>query len=682
MMTRQLSDSVGVLSGVGDKLQQRLHTLGIDTVFDLLQSFPFRYEDFSVRNIREFQDGEKGAIRGTIVTAPVVSYYGKGNRLNFRFQTGDVIIGITIFNQPYLKKKVALGDELFVYGTYDSARQSMTAIRIQNLNQKPETDDASGVYHSTQGLSQKKFQSLERQALNKYQELLPERLPQELVDHYHLPTYREAVAAMHFPKDDADRQQAERRVKYEELFLYLFRLQWEKYRGHQDTAGIQISYDNAHLRTFIATLPFTLTDGQKQVVNEICRDLRQPFSMRRLLQGDVGSGKTVIALIAMVAAADAGYQSALMVPTEILAEQHFNSFTEFLEDADYHVALLTGQTPKRERTQIIDDIASGAVQMIIGTHALIQDDVKFNNLGFSVIDEQHRFGVNQRAALVEKTRDGRASNLLYMTATPIPRTLEITTMGNMDVSQLTERPSNRQPIQTVWLKNNQKEQIDTLLRDELNSGHQAYIVCPLIEESEAMAAQNAEHIYESLQRYYGDRYTLGLMHGKLASEAKEQVMADFEQKRTQILVTTTVIEVGINVPNATVMVILNADHFGLAQLHQLRGRIGRGDARSYCVLLADPKTENGKKRMQMMTETSDGFVLSQYDLELRGAGDYFGTKQSGWPSFVLADPVVDQPILEAAKRDVTRFLPYYVAHQADYPNISEWLATIAQHVNA
>lgn len=681
-MARQLSDSVSVLSGVGEKLTQRLHTLGIETVFDLLQSFPFRYEDFSVRDVREFEDNEKGAISGTVVTAPVVSYYGKGNRLNFRFQTNDVIINITLFNQPYMRKNIALGDELLIYGTYDKARQGMTAIRIQNLSTKSETDDAQGIYHTTQGLSQKKFQTLEKQALKDYQELLPERLPRELVDHYHLPTYREAVGAMHFPKDGAQRQQAERRIKYEELFLYLFRLQWEKYQGHQETEGVQILYDNEQLRAFIETLPFALTDGQKQVVNEICRDLRQPFSMRRLLQGDVGSGKTVVALIAMVATADAGYQSALMVPTEILAEQHFASFNDFLAETDYNVALLTGQMPKRERTELLDGLASGTIDMVIGTHALIQEDVHFKNLGFTVVDEQHRFGVNQRAALVEKTIDGRSSNLLYMTATPIPRTLEITTMGNMDVSKLTERPSNRKPIRTVWLKPNQKDQIESLLGDELAKGHQVYIVCPLIEESEAMAAQNAEHIYESLQFRYGDRYTLGLMHGKLFSDDKDAVMNAFEQNETQILVTTTVIEVGINVPNATAMVILNADHFGLAQLHQLRGRIGRGDAQSYCVLLANPRTDNGKKRMQMMTETADGFVLSQYDLELRGAGDYFGTKQSGWPSFALADPVADQTILEAAKQDVERFLPYYLEHHSDYPGMSEWLETLSKHVNA
>lgn len=681
-MARQLSDSVSVLSGVGEKLKQRLHTLGIETVFDLLQSFPFRYEDFSVRDVREFEDSEKGAISGTVVTAPVVSYYGKGNRLNFRFQTNDVIINITLFNQPYMRKNIALGDKLLIYGTYDKARQGMTAIRIQNLSTKSETDDAQGIYHTTQGLSQKKFQTLEKQALKDYQELLPERLPQELVDHYHLPTYREAVGAMHFPKDGAQRQQAERRIKYEELFLYLFRLQWEKYQGHQETEGVQVLYDNEQLRSFIETLPFALTDGQKQVVNEICRDLRQPFSMRRLLQGDVGSGKTVVALIAMVATGDAGYQSALMVPTEILAEQHFASFNDFLVETDYNVALLTGQMPKRERTELLDGLASGTIDMVIGTHALIQEDVHFKNLGFAVIDEQHRFGVNQRAALVEKTIDGRASNLLYMTATPIPRTLEITTMGNMDVSKLTERPSNRKPIRTVWLKPNQKDQIESLLGNELAKGHQVYIVCPLIEESEAMAAQNAEHIYESLQFRYGDRYTLGLMHGKLSSDDKDAVMNAFEQNETQILVTTTVIEVGINVPNATAMVILNADHFGLAQLHQLRGRIGRGDAQSYCVLLADPRTDNGKKRMQMMTETADGFVLSQYDLELRGAGDYFGTKQSGWPSFALVDPVADQTILEAAKQDVERFLPYYLEQHSDYPGMNEWLETLSKHVNA
>lgn len=681
---RTLNDSVSQLKGVGAKTQALLKKIGIETVEDLLLSFPFRYEDLSIRPLSALVDGEKAAVAGQIVSEPVVHYFRgrKGNRLTFRLRADEAVVAVNFFNQGYLKKNLQLGDEVTIYGRYEQARQAVTGIRFLNFAGSQVAEDQAAIYHTTQGLSQKKMKEFEQQALVAYGDLISNRLPEELSQHYHLISHREAVFQMHFPTDEAMSQAARRQIIYEEFFLYTLRMQEQRYRRHHQQAGIALLYDNASLRDFIHTIPFELTAGQKQVTNEISRDLRQPYPMNRLLQGDVGSGKTVVALIAMVEAALAGYQAALMVPTEILAEQHYQALTAFLEGMPYQVALLTGSTPTKERQAILLGLATGTIDFIVGTHALIQDDVRFHQLGLGIVDEQHRFGVKQRATLLAKGPADATVNVLYMTATPIPRTLEITVMGDMEISKLTELPSGRQPIITRWLRPKERAQAEQQMVTEIEAGHQAYIVCSLIGESEAMAAENATAIYEQVARDYAGRYTVGLMHGQLSNEEKEQVMAQFAVNEIQILVTTTVIEVGINVPNATFMLILDADHFGLAQLHQLRGRIGRGQARAYCVLIADPRTDNGKERMTIMTESQDGFYLSQRDLELRGAGDYFGTKQSGLPEFHLADPVRDQEILTRAKQDAERFVGYYHEHSAHYPALTRWLASLPSATQA
>ncbi|MDO4679660.1 MAG: ATP-dependent DNA helicase RecG [Aerococcus sp.] len=670
-----LADPVTQLKGVGDKTAALLKKIGIETIADVLWAFPFRYEDLSIRPLNTLVDGEKAAVSGVIVTEPVVHYFRgrKGNRLTFRLRSDEVVIGINFFNQGYLKKQIQLGDTVTVYGRYEQARQSLTGIRFLELPGGGASEEQASIYHTTQGLSQQKMKDLAKQALQDYGDLIPERLPVELREHYHLISHREAISQMHFPTDEGGSLAARQQIKYEEFFLYAFRLQWQKQWRHEKQAGIPLLYDNQALRQFIQTIPFELTAGQKRVTNEISADLRQNYAMNRLLQGDVGSGKTVVALIAMVETVLASFQSALMVPTEILAEQHYQALSDLLKHTDYHLALLTGSTPTKERQQLLQQLKQGELQLIVGTHALIQPDVQFHKLGLAIVDEQHRFGVKQRATLIEKGADERAVNVLYMTATPIPRTLEITQMGDMEVSKLTELPAGRQPIRTVWLRPNQRQQSEQQMVMELKQGHQAYIVCPLIGESEAMEAENATAIYEQVARDYQGRYKVGLLHGQLSNEERDVVMDRFTRNEIQILVTTTVIEVGINVPNATFMLILDADHFGLAQLHQLRGRIGRGDVAAYCVLIADPRTDNGKERMTIMTESQNGFYLSQRDLELRGAGDYFGTKQSGLPAFHLADPVSDQDILERAYQDAERFVPYYEKHQDQYPKLSAWL---------
>lgn len=684
MMARALSDSVTVLKGVGAKKAALLEKVGISTVEDLLYHFPFRYEDVSVKSAGELVDNTKASVKGVVATEPVVQYFGRNrNRLTFRLAMDHEVLQVIFFNQPYLKKNIQVNQEIVVYGKFEAAKQQIVGIKLFSNHQDEESgdNDFEAIYHLTQGLSTKSLTDLIKQAIDLYGDLVVELLPEALREKYQLMPHKLAIQQIHFPDSQENNRQSRRQLKYQELFLYALKLQWRKLQQRRIANGAQILYDNDHLRDFIQTIPFELTAGQKAVVNEICADLRQPFQMNRLLQGDVGSGKTVVAMICLVATIDAGFQGAMMVPTEILADQHFASISGFFEKTDYKVALLTGSTKTKARREILADLVNGDIDLLIGTHALIQDDVKFADLGMVVIDEQHRFGVNQRSKLVAKG-EFKAPNVLYMTATPIPRTLEITMMGDMDVSKLKEMPSGRIPIETSWVRHNRQAQVDEQIWREVRKGRQVYIICPLIGESEALEAQNAEHIYETYVAQFGGQFSVGLLHGQMSADEKDQVMDAFKNNDIQILVSTTVIEVGVNVPNATYMVILDADRFGLAQLHQLRGRVGRGEHASYCVLVADPRTDNGKQRMNIMVESTDGFYLSQQDLELRGAGDYFGTRQSGLPEFKVADPIEDGVILEVAREDAIQFIPYFEGHLNEFTDLAEWLEQQVTTINA
>ena len=638
-----LHQPLSVLPGVGPKSAEKFAKLGIETLQDLLLYFPFRYEDFQSKQVLDLEDGEKAVISGIVATPANVQYYGfKRNRLRFSIKQGEVILAVNFFNQPYLADKIEVGANIAVFGKWDKAKASLTGMKL--LAQVE--DDLQPVYRVAQGISQISLIKLIKTAFDQGLDLLiEENLPQVLLERYHLLSRAEAVRAMHFPKDLAEYKQALRRVKFEELFYFQMQLQVLKMETKDVSNGLALAWQEEQLQEKKSQLPFPLTGAQERALAEILSDLKSPAHMNRLLQGDVGSGKTVVAGLAMYAVHTAGYQSALMVPTEILAEQHFESLSQLFPELK--LALLTGSMKAAERKETLSAIELGQVDMVIGTHALIQDGVQYHHLGLVIVDEQHRFGVAQRRILREK---GDNPDVLMMTATPIPRTLAITAFGDMDVSIIDQMPAGRKPIITRWVKHEQLEIVLDWIKKELVKGAQVYFISPLIEESEALDLKNAIDLEEELQAYFGGDARVSLLHGKMKSDEKEAIMQDFKNKEVDILVSTTVIEVGVNVPNATIMVIMAADRFGLSQLHQLRGRVGRGDKQSYAVLVANPKTESGKKRMKIMTETTDGFVLAEEDLKMRGSGEIFGTRQSGIPEFQVADIVEDYPILEEARK--------------------------------
>ncbi len=639
-----LHQPLTVLAGVGPKSAEKWTRLGIQTLQDLLLYFPFRYEDFKNKSVFDLEDGEKAVLSGQVVRPASVQYYGyKRNRVRFSIQQDQVVIGVNFFNQPYLADKIQMGATVAVYGKWDQAKNSLTGMKfLTQIDQ-----ELQPVYHVAQGISQASLVKLIRQAIDEgLHHLLEENLPQTLRDRYRLLDRVRAVEYMHFPSDLPAYKQALRRIKFEELLYFQLPLQLLKREQGQVGEGEILAYSPDLLAQAKDQLPFSLTQAQEQVLQDILADMASDRQMSRLLQGDVGSGKTIVAALAMYAAFTAGYQAALMVPTEILAEQHMESLNQLFPEVPK--VLLKGSQTGTVRREVLEEIASGQAAFVIGTHALIQEGVTYQRLGLIIVDEQHRFGVKQRRALREK---GLRPDVLMMTATPIPRTLAITAYGDLDVSVIDQLPAGRKPIITRWVKHEQQDQVYSWLKEEIGKkGAQAYVISPLIEESEALDLKNAQDLQSELQAFLGQDIQVGLLHGRMKAVEKDQVMDRFKAGELNVLVSTTVIEVGVNVPNASIMIIVDADRFGLSQLHQLRGRVGRGSIQSYAVLIANPKTETGKSRMKIMTETTDGFRLAEEDLKMRGSGEIFGTRQSGLPEFQVADILEDFPILEEARK--------------------------------
>lgn len=639
------------IKGLGPKRLQILNEMNIWSIQDLILHLPTRYENNALIDLNEAENEAIVTVQGEVYSSPTVAFFGRNkSKLTVHVMINGIAVKVVYFNQPYLKKNIQLHQTVIIKGKWLKHKQEINGTKMMFDLTQHEDAQFTPIYRVKEGLKQKPLKEMIQKTLNDV--TIHEWLPIELRQKYKLETLKKTLYALHHARDKQSLMKARRTFAFTEFFMFELRMQWLNRLEKTSDQAVEVTYDINEVKRFINELPFELTEGQKSSVNEIFRDLKAPIRMHRLLQGDVGSGKTVVAAICMYALKTANYQSALMVPTEILAEQHAESLAQLFGDK-MNVALLTGSVKGKKRQLLLEQLAQGEIDCIIGTHALIQEDVMFHNIGLVITDEQHRFGVEQRQKLREK---GALSNVLFMTATPIPRTLAISVFGEMDVSSIKHLPQGRKPIETHWVKHDAYEQVLNQLNDEVKKGRQAYVISPLIESSEHLDdVQNVLALYDRLKVQLPD-VRIGILHGKMTSDEKDHVMHQFSSHAIDVLVATTVVEVGVNVPNATFMVIYDADRFGLSTLHQLRGRVGRSDYQSYCVLIASPKTETGIERMQIMTQTTDGFELSERDLEMRGPGDFFGVKQSGLPDFLVGNIVEDYRMLEVARDEAAELI--------------------------
>ena len=642
--------SVEKVKGVGSRTSMLLKKLNINTVDDLVTHYPYRYEFIKRSNLKEKCEDDKVIIDGKVEMIPIlVRLKGNLNKMNFRLvtQTGEVV-GVSIFNRAYLKSQLLVGTNITVFGKYEKNKNVILASEIR-MGLLPKGEKIEAVYHGTVGLNSKNISGFINTALMEYGNDLEDYIPKYLIEKYNFLNKKTALNIIHNPSTKEKLKEASIRLKYEELFVYMAKINYLKLKNKDTLNGVKKEFDKEKLDKVIKSLPYELTTDQKTVLNEILEDLTSKRRMNRLLQGDVGSGKTIISIIAMVANYLSGYQSALMVPTEILATQHYETMKEILKDFNINIALLTGSLPKKEKDFIHEELKFGKIDMVVGTHALIQEEVVYKNLGLVITDEQHRFGVLQRTSLQNK---GITPDVLYMSATPIPRTYALTLYGDMDISTIRTLPKGRKKIKTYLKSYNEIKDVLKMMYEELLKNHQIYVIAPLIEESETLDLTTVNELKDKMNLAFGEKYNVGIIHGKLKQTEKDKIMDDFVKNKVQILISTTVIEVGVNVLNTTMMVIFDANRFGLSTLHQLRGRVGRSALESSCILISDYDSE----RLNVMTTTNDGFEISEEDFKIRGHGDLFGTKQSGDMTFKIADIKEDYKILLQAKKDSMEFL--------------------------
>lgn len=642
--------SVEKVKGVGSRTSMLLKKLNINTVDDLVTHYPYRYEFIKRSNLKEKCEDDKVIIDGKVEMIPIlVRLKGNLNKMNFRLATSTKeIVGVSIFNRAYLKNQLLVGTNITVFGKYEKNKNVILASEIR-MGLLPKGEKIEAVYHGTVGLNSKAISGFINTALMEYGNDLEDYIPKNLLEKYNFLNKKTALNIIHNPSTKEKLKEASIRLKYEELFVYMAKINYLKLKNKNIKDGIEKDFDKEKLDKVIKSLPYELTVDQKLVLNEILEDLTSKRRMNRLLQGDVGSGKTIISIIAMVANYLSGYQSALMVPTEILATQHYETMKEILKDLNVNIALLTGSLPKNKKDLIHEELNLGKIDMVVGTHALIQEEVVYKNLGLVITDEQHRFGVLQRTSLQNK---GIMPDVLYMSATPIPRTYALTLYGDMDISTIRTLPKGRKPIKTYLKSYSEIKDVLKMMYEELLKNHQIYVIAPLIEESETLDLTTVNELKDKMNLAFGEKYNVGIIHGKLKQTEKDKIMEDFVNNKIQILISTTVIEVGVNVLNTTMMVIFDANRFGLSTLHQLRGRVGRSALESSCILISDYDSE----RLNVMTTTNDGFEISEEDFKIRGHGDLFGTKQSGDMTFKIADIKEDYKILLQAKKDSMEFL--------------------------
>ena len=627
------------IKGVGPKTIELLNKLGINSISDLLEYYPYRYDVLKRTSLEE----ENVIISGIIESTPVINFFKKLNKLSFKLNTNGRLINVVIFNRGFLKNNLNLGKTITVIGKYDEIKNTLTASDIK-LFDLGENTIIEPIYHLTKGINNKKLNQIINEEIKC--ENIVNYIPQKYIDKYNYPSKLDALKNIHNPSNLNIKKYLDR-CKYEELFLFMMKINALKRKNNSLNIGYKRNINVDKVNEFIEKLPFKLTDDQTNAINSIISDLNSDKRMNRLLEGDVGSGKTIVAIIAMYALYLSGYQSALMVPTEVLAKQHYYTIKSLLKDYNINVELLVGSMTKKQKLESYERIKNGESNIIIGTHAIIQDDIIYNNLALVITDEQHRFGVNQRNNLRNK---GNLPDVLYMSATPIPRTYALTIYGDMDISIINTMPSGRKKILTKVVDNKDIKKVLNTIKKQLDENHQVYIISPLIEDSEE-EEEDVKKLEHKFKLAFKNK-NIGILHGKMKPKEKDKIMEDYLNKKIDILISTTVIEVGVDIKNATLIVIFDAYKFGLATLHQLRGRVGRNELQSYCILM----TNKDSKRLKLMEKISDGFTLAQEDLNLRGYGDLFGIRQSGDMSFKVANLTKDYELVLKTKDDTNEVL--------------------------
>lgn len=648
----QLTDSVRAIKGVGEKAQQCMNKIRVETVGDLLEHYPRGYDEFKpVVPIAQIREGETVAVEGSLLARPQLKKRGSRNILTITLQDDSGCVLVTWFNMPFLRNQLRMGTRYLMRGRVEK-RNGRLQLQQPKLYARDEFYRMTGklrpIYSLTAGLTNHAMTKAMEHALKETEDL-QEYLPAEIRKRHKLLEYRKALRQIHFPTNKKEMAEGRRRLVFDELFLYTLALSYIKKAG-KSRSIYRIKPDD-EVAAFMRQLPFSLTAAQQRVYEEICQDMAGGYVMNRLVQGDVGSGKTIIAVLALYQVVQNGGQGAFMVPTEVLAGQHYKSVSELLADRGVRVGLLTGSLTAKQKREAREHIATGTWDIVIGTHAILQDNVEFANLVLVITDEQHRFGVKQRETLFRK---GQEPHVLAMSATPIPRTLALILYGDMDLSVIDERPADRLPIKNCVVNTDYRPNAYRFMKNQMDEGRQVYIICPMVDESEEMELENVTLYTEELREIFPADVQIDGLHGKMRPAEKEAVMERFASGETDILVSTTVIEVGIDVPNATVMMIENAERFGLAQLHQLRGRVGRGAWQSYCILMTAQESKESRERLNVLAASNDGFHIANEDLKLRGQGDLFGIRQSGDQLFLLADIFEDAELLREAGEEAKK----------------------------